>query len=77
MIKIMFSANKAHDYSSLTRIALLHKMNAMAVIVILLSVSLAVALFFLGAYLWSVRTGQFDDDFSPAQRILFEDKPAN
>lgn len=46
----------------------------MAVIIILLSISLGVALFFLGAYLWSVKNGQFDDDFSPAQRIFFDDK---
>ncbi len=49
----------------------------MTVIIILLSVSLTVALFFLAAYLWSVKTGQFEDDFSPAQRILFDDKSIN
>lgn len=44
----------------------------MSVIIILLAASLSVAGFFLGAYLWSVKTGQFDDDYSPAVRILFE-----
>lgn len=45
----------------------------MKVIIILLSVSLIVAVFFLVAYLWSVKNGQFDDDYSPAHRILFDD----
>ena len=46
----------------------------MSVIIILLIASVSVAGFFLGAYLWSVKTGQFDDDYSPAVRILFEDE---
>lgn len=46
----------------------------MSVIIILLGASLAVALFFLMAFIWSVKDGQYDDDFSPAHRILFEDK---
>jgi cbb3-type cytochrome oxidase maturation protein len=45
----------------------------MSVLVILLLVSISIAGSFLGAYVWSVRDGQFDDDFSPAQRILFPD----
>lgn len=45
----------------------------MTVIIVLLSLSLLVAIIFLVAYLWSVKSGQFDDDFSPAQRILFDD----
>ncbi len=46
----------------------------MSVIVILLSVSVAIAAIFLAAYLWSVSRGQFEDDVSPASRILFEDE---
>lgn len=49
----------------------------MSVIVILLGVSLLVALGFLGAFIWSVKNGQFEDDFSPAHRILFEDRKDN
>lgn len=44
----------------------------MSVMVILLAASLTVGLIFLGAFIWSVKTGQFDDDFSPAHKILFE-----
>jgi cbb3-type cytochrome oxidase maturation protein len=36
--------------------------------------SLFMALIFLGAFIWSVRSGQFDDDYTPSVRMLF-DKP--
>lgn len=42
--------------------------------IILLGASLVVALIFLAAFIWSVKNGQFDDDYSPAHKILFEDK---
>jgi len=47
----------------------------MSAIVILLIASISVAAFFLAAFIWSVRNGQFDDDFSPPQRILFDNPP--
>jgi cbb3-type cytochrome oxidase maturation protein len=46
----------------------------MSVIIILIIISVIVALFFLGVFIWAVKTGQFDDTVSPAIRILFEDK---
>lgn len=49
----------------------------MSVIIILLIVSISIAGAFLIAFLWSVRTGQFDDGTSPAHRILFEHKKHN
>jgi cbb3-type cytochrome oxidase maturation protein len=45
----------------------------MSVIIILLIASIAVASVFLGAFLWSVKKGQFDDEKSPPVRILFDD----
>lgn len=48
----------------------------MSVIIILLGASLMVAIFFLVAFLWSVKSGQFEDDFSPAHRMLFDSKPS-
>jgi len=45
----------------------------MAVIVLLIVVSVFVAGGFLLAFLWSVKTGQMDDDYTPSVRILFED----
>lgn len=49
----------------------------MSVIIILLIASISIAVLFLSAFLWSVKTGQFEDDFSPASRILFDNKPAS
>lgn len=45
----------------------------MAVILLLLAASLLIAGGFLVAFLWSVKDGQMDDDYSPSVRILFED----
>ena len=45
----------------------------MAVILLLILVSVLVAAGFLLAFLWSVKTGQMDDDYTPSVRILFED----
>lgn len=47
----------------------------MSAIIILLIASISVAAIFLAAFIWSVRSGQFDDDFSPPQRILFDNSP--
>ncbi len=41
---------------------------------ILMAFSLTVSLIFLGAYIWSVKSGQFDDKYTPSVRMLFEDK---
>jgi cbb3-type cytochrome oxidase maturation protein len=46
----------------------------MSVILILLIASLTVAGVFLAAFIWSVKTGQYDDDYTPSLRILFEDQ---
>jgi cbb3-type cytochrome oxidase maturation protein len=46
----------------------------MGMIYIMLIVSLVIALFFLLSFFWATKTGQFDDDYSPSVRILFEDE---
>jgi cbb3-type cytochrome oxidase maturation protein len=46
----------------------------MGMIYIMLIVSLIVALFFLGSFFWATKTGQFDDDYTPSVRILFDDE---
>lgn len=48
----------------------------MQIIFFLILVSLVLAAGFLGAYLWATKTGQFDDDCTPAIRMLFDDAPA-
>jgi cbb3-type cytochrome oxidase maturation protein len=46
----------------------------MHVIIVLIGFSLLVAVGFLVAFLWAVKSGQYDDDISPGMRILFDDK---
>jgi cbb3-type cytochrome oxidase maturation protein len=46
----------------------------MSVIVLLIGVSVLVAGAFLGAFLWSVKNGQMDDDYTPSIRMLFDDE---
>ena len=45
----------------------------MDVIFILIGFSLIVAIGFLIAFIWSVRSGQYEDDYTPSVRILFDD----
>lgn len=47
----------------------------MSVMILLLGASLFVGLVFLVAFIWSVRDGQFEDDQSPAHKILYDDAP--
>ncbi|MBL7924621.1 MAG: cbb3-type cytochrome oxidase assembly protein CcoS [Bacteroidia bacterium] len=46
----------------------------MSVILLLIAFSLLIAGGFLLGFLWSVKTGQYDDDVSPAVRVLFENE---
>jgi cbb3-type cytochrome oxidase maturation protein len=48
----------------------------MSVIIILIAFSILIAGGFLLAFLWSVRNGQYDDDYTPSVRMLFDDPPA-
>jgi cbb3-type cytochrome oxidase maturation protein len=45
----------------------------MSVIFVLVGFSVVVAIGFLVAFIWSVRDGQYEDDYTPSVRILFED----
>ncbi len=43
---------------------------------VLIGFSLTVAIGFLIAFLWAVKSGQYDDKYTPSLRILFDnDKP--
>ncbi len=46
----------------------------MEIIFILILISLIVAAGFLLAYLWATRSGQFDDEYTPSVRMLFDDE---
>ena len=45
----------------------------MSVIFLLIIFSLILALVFLIAFIWSVKDGQYEDDYTPSVRMLFED----
>lgn len=42
-------------------------------IFLLIGVSILLALLFLCAFFWASKTGQHDDTYTPAVRILFDD----
>lgn len=44
----------------------------MSVILILIGFSLLIAIGFLIAYIWAVKSGQYDDNYTPSVRILFD-----
>jgi cbb3-type cytochrome oxidase maturation protein len=46
----------------------------MSVIFLLIGISITVALIFLGVFIWSVRSGQYDDSYTPSVRMLFDDE---
>lgn len=44
----------------------------MEVIYLLIGFSLLVALVFLALFFWAVKNGQFDDQYTPSMRVLFD-----
>lgn len=46
----------------------------MSVIYLLISVSIFLAIGFFIAFIISVKSGQYDDDYTPSVRILFDDE---
>jgi len=51
----------------------------MSVIIILVIIGISVAGLFLLGFIWAVKSGQYDDMYSPSVRILFDDstEPSN
>ena len=43
-------------------------------LILLIRASLAVAIIFLLAFIWSVKNGQYEDDYTPSVRMLFDNK---
>ena len=46
----------------------------MSVVFVLIGFSLLVALTFLVLFLWAVKSGQYDDKYTPSIRMLFDDQ---
>ena len=49
----------------------------MEVLYITIGVSIIVALFFFIAFIKSVKSGQYDDTYTPSVRMLFDDELVN
>ena len=45
----------------------------MSVIFMLIIIGVVVAGIFLAGFIWSVKSGQYEDSYSPSVRILFDD----
>ena len=45
----------------------------MNIMFLLIGVSLLAAMTFLFLFIWAVKSGQYDDTFTPSVRILFDD----
>jgi len=53
---------------------LLTYLNFMSVIYLLISISILVAIIFFIAFIIAVKKGQYDDDYTPSVRMLFDDE---
>lgn len=49
----------------------------MSALYLLIAVSVAVAICFLCAFIWSTGDGQYDDDTTPAIRVLFDNETSD
>ena len=45
----------------------------MNIFYLLIGVSLVAALVFLVLFIWAVRSGQYEDNYTPSVRVLFDD----
>jgi cbb3-type cytochrome oxidase maturation protein len=45
----------------------------MIVIFLLIPLSIIIAACFLGAFIWAVRSGQYEDTCTPSMRLLLDD----
>ena len=46
----------------------------MIIIFLLIPLSVVIAACFLGAFIWAVKSGQYEDTCTPSMRLLLEDK---
>ena len=75
MIKITILPDITHLAGQVIRLTCLRfcKSHEMKVIFLLILASLVVAIGFLTAFIWAVKDGQYEDDYTPSVRILFDD----
>ncbi|MCX6148854.1 MAG: cbb3-type cytochrome oxidase assembly protein CcoS [Candidatus Kapabacteria bacterium] len=49
----------------------------MSVLIVLIIISIFLASGFLFAFIYAIKSGQYDDDYTPSVRILFDDNKSN
>lgn len=76
MIKIIFGFDSHQPQKLALQVILkiIFKSSLLSALFVLIGISILVAGGFLAAFLWSVNKGQFDDDYTPSIRILFDDE---
>jgi cbb3-type cytochrome oxidase maturation protein len=47
----------------------------MTIIILLIGISLTIAVVFLAVFFWNMKSGQYEDTYTPSVRMLFEAKP--
>ncbi len=74
MTTIIFCFDVYHKQATRLLLFLTHQIsNHLSALIILIGISILVAAGFLIAFLWSAKTGQYDDDYTPSVRMLFDD----
>ena len=46
----------------------------MTILLLLIAVSLGIATLFLAGFIWAVKSGQFEDTYTPCLRVLTDDQ---
>jgi cbb3-type cytochrome oxidase maturation protein len=46
----------------------------MGIIILLISISISIAVTFLVIFLWNMKSGQYEDTYTPSVRMLFDAK---
>lgn len=75
MIYIIYVSGLCHPQRNVPGLFLVRKRSIVSVLIVLIFISILVAGGFLAAFFWSVRSGQYDDDYTPSVRMLFDDQP--
>jgi len=68
------SGNKYKNYLSLYNYSFIIKFTPMSVIYIMIPVSILIALVFFVLFIKTVKSGQYDDVYTPSVRMLFDDE---
>ena len=66
--------DNCHNLRKIDVVHLPNQIIFMSVIYLLISISIIVAVFFFLAFVRAVKTGQYDDDYTPSVRMLFDDE---